>query len=48
MMFPEAFSSPPVPDVAKTNEAYGGFYGKADRLFYATGLRKLALLNLCS
>ncbi|KAI0293151.1 peptidase S28 [Multifurca ochricompacta] len=38
-MFPAAFSSPPVPDVEKTNNAYGGFYLKADRLFTATGLR---------
>ncbi|TFY82708.1 hypothetical protein EWM64_g1304 [Hericium alpestre] len=39
MMFPEAFSSPPVPDVGKTNNAYGGWNAQAERLFYATGQR---------
>ncbi|KAI0261078.1 peptidase S28 [Gloeopeniophorella convolvens] len=38
-MFPAAFSSPPVPDVAVPNKAYGGFHLKANRLFTATGLR---------
>ncbi|KAA1477306.1 hypothetical protein DENSPDRAFT_933642 [Dentipellis sp. KUC8613] len=39
MMFPEAFSSPAVPNVGKTNKAYGGWSAHAERLFYANGLR---------
>ncbi|KAA1473364.1 peptidase S28 [Dentipellis sp. KUC8613] len=39
MMFPEAFSSPPVPNVDKTNTAYGGWNAHADRLFYANAIR---------
>ncbi|TFY55378.1 hypothetical protein EVG20_g9336 [Dentipellis fragilis] len=39
MMFPEAFSSPAVPNVGQTNKAYGGWSAHADRLFYANGLR---------
>src|SRR5882762_1098031 len=42
MMFPEAFSSPPVPNVAQTNAAYQGWNGHANRLFFATGLRESA------
>ncbi|KAL5529968.1 hypothetical protein ACEPAF_6225 [Sanghuangporus sanghuang] len=37
--FPEAFSSPPTPNVAATNEAYGGWDLTADRLFFANGKR---------
>ncbi|TFY66062.1 hypothetical protein EVG20_g5021 [Dentipellis fragilis] len=37
--FPEAFSSPPVPNVQKTNAAYQGWDVKSDRLFFANGKR---------
>ncbi|KAA1473365.1 hypothetical protein DENSPDRAFT_839826 [Dentipellis sp. KUC8613] len=37
--FPEAFSSPPVPNVQKTNAAYHGWDVKSDRLFFANGKR---------
>ncbi|TFY82703.1 hypothetical protein EWM64_g1305 [Hericium alpestre] len=39
MMFPEAFSSAPVPNVGKTNKAYGGWNAQAKRLFFANGQR---------
>ena len=38
-MFPAAFSSPPVPDVEKTNIAYDGWNVTIDRLFFANGQR---------
>jgi len=38
-MFPQAFASPPVPPVQKTNAAYGGFNISVPRLFFATGQR---------
>ncbi|KAI0262958.1 serine carboxypeptidase S28-domain-containing protein [Gloeopeniophorella convolvens] len=38
-MFPSKFSSPPVPNVAAPNIAYGGFHLKANRLFVATATR---------
>ncbi|KZV70719.1 hypothetical protein PENSPDRAFT_578945 [Peniophora sp. CONT] len=41
-MFPEAFSSPPVPDVEKTNAAYGGWDMKLPRVFFATAHRNLS------
>jgi len=37
--FPEAFSSPPVPQVNVTNKDYDGWFVKSDRLFFANGQR---------
>ncbi|THH17760.1 hypothetical protein EW146_g3119 [Bondarzewia mesenterica] len=39
LMFPAAFSKPPVPDVQKTNEAYDGWNLRVDHLFFANGQR---------
>ncbi|KAH9839143.1 peptidase S28 [Rhodofomes roseus] len=37
LMFPEAFSAPPTPSANETNQAYGGWFMQADRLFFANG-----------
>lgn len=42
-MFPEAFHSPPVPNVGATNAHYAGWNVKVDRLFFANGLRAFSL-----
>ncbi|TFY82702.1 hypothetical protein EWM64_g1303 [Hericium alpestre] len=39
MMFPEAFSTPPLPNVQKLNEAYDGWNVQAGRIFFANGKR---------
>ncbi|KAI0065739.1 peptidase S28, partial [Artomyces pyxidatus] len=39
MMFPAAFSSPPTPNVQKTNAAYDGWNLQVKRMFFANGKR---------
>lgn len=38
-MFPAAFKTPPVPNIAATNAAYDGWNVKIDRIFFANGMR---------
>ncbi|VDC02130.1 unnamed protein product [Peniophora sp. CBMAI 1063] len=38
-MFPEAFSSPPVPNVQQTNSVFGGWNLNVPRLFFGAGSR---------
>lgn len=38
--FPEAFSTPPTPQVNATNAAYHGWDVQSERLFFGNGLRE--------